>query len=338
MTGAFVSGCSGLRLTAEERRFFAASRPWGLIVFRRNIDTPDQLRALINEFRSIVGRHNAPILVDQEGGRVQRLGPPSNYWRKYPAARRFGDIFAADPVRGARLTRTLARLMAADLHEVGINVDCLPVVDVPQPDGHDIIGDRGYAMTPDAVSILARQAMVGLLNGGVLPVIKHIPGHGRATADSHLSLPVVDASRAELESVDFPPFAALADAPMAMTAHVIYAAIDASAPATHSPMVVEVIRNGIGFDGLLITDDLSMKALSGDMRERVLRARDAGCDMVLHCNGVMNEMVEVAEAAGPLRGRARLRALAAMRQLRRPQEFDRSRAVADLEELNLAAA
>ncbi len=195
MIGAFVSGCSGLELTTEERRFFRDSQPWGLIVFRRNIDTPDRLRGLVGEFREIVGRRNAPVLVDQEGGRVQRMGPPSNYWRRYPAARRFGDIFATDPVRGARLTRTLARLMAADLHEVGINVDCLPVLDVPQPDGHDIIGDRAYAATPADVSILARQAMIGMLSGGVLPVIKHIPGHGRATADSHVGLPVVDASK-----------------------------------------------------------------------------------------------------------------------------------------------
>ncbi|MDP9138999.1 MAG: beta-N-acetylhexosaminidase [Pseudomonadota bacterium] len=338
MIGAFVCGCSGVQLTAGEKGFLRDSQPWGLIVFRRNIDNPDQLRALIGEFREIVGRRNAPVLVDQEGGRVQRMGPPSNYWRKYPAARRFGEIFAADPVKGVRLTRTLARLMAADLHEVGINVDCLPVLDVPQPDGHDVIGDRAYAGLPADVSILARQTMIGMLNGGVLPVIKHIPGHGRATADSHLGLPVVNASRAELEAVDFPPFAALADAPIAMTAHVIYSAIDPAAPATHSPPVIEVIRKTIGFDGLLMTDDLSMKALTGDMADRVLRAREAGCDMMLHCNGIMSEMTAVAVASGELRGRADSRARAALRQLRRPQKFDRNRAVADLAELQLVPA
>ncbi len=338
MTGAFVSGCSGLRLTRDERRFFRDSQPWGLIVFRRNIESPDQLRELVSEFRDIVGRRNAPVLVDQEGGRVQRMGPPSNHWRKYPAARRLGDIFRGDPVRGARLTRRLARLMADDLRQVGINVDCLPVLDVPQPDGHDIIGDRAYAASPAEVTILARQAMVGMMSGGVLPVIKHIPGHGRATADSHLALPVVHASRRDLELIDFPPFAALADAPMAMTAHVIYSAIDADAPATHSARVVEVIRKTIGFDGLLMTDDLSMKALSGDMRERAVRARDAGCDMMLHCNGVMSEMIAVAAASGELRGPAGSRARSALSQLRRPQKFDRSRALADLQELNLVAA
>lgn len=338
MIGAFVSGCSGLKLTSEETRFFRDSLPWGLIVFRRNIDTPDQLRRLVEDFRETVGRRNAPVLIDQEGGRVQRMGPPSNYWRRYPAARRFGDIFAGDPVRGARLTRTVARLMAADLHEVGINVDCLPVLDVTQPDGHDIIGDRAYGGMPASVSILARQTMIGMMSGGVLPVIKHIPGHGRATADSHLGLPVVTASRDELERIDFAPFAALADAPMAMTAHVVYSAIDADAPATHSPKVVEVIRGTIGFDGLLMTDDLSMKALSGDLRERVARAKDAGCDLMLHCNGVMGEMAVVAAASGELRGAAGSRARAALRQLRRPQKFDRRRAVAELEEMNLVAA
>jgi beta-N-acetylhexosaminidase len=184
MVGAFISGCAGLKLTSDERHFFRDSLPWGLIVFRRNIDTPDRLRALISEFRDIVGRRNAPVLIDQEGGRVQRMGPPSNYWPRYPAARRLGEAFAADPVKGVRVTRDLARLMAADLHEVGINVDCLPVLDVPQPDGHDIIGDRAYAKTASEVSIVARQVMVGLMSGGVLPVIKHIPGHGRATVDS----------------------------------------------------------------------------------------------------------------------------------------------------------
>ncbi len=338
MTGAFVTGCSGLRLTQDEKKFIRDSQPWGLIVFRRNVDTPDQLRGLVGEFRGLVNRRNAPVFVDQEGGRVQRMGPPLTHWRKYPAARRLGDVFAGDPVRGARLTRSLARLMADDLQQVGINVDCLPVLDVPQPDGHDIIGDRAYAASPAEVSILARQAMMGMMSGGVLPVIKHIPGHGRATADTHHTLPVVRASRRELDMVDFPPFAALADAPMAMTAHVIYAAIDADAPATHSPQVVEVIRTAIGFDGLLITDDLSMKALSGDMRERVLRAKEAGCDMMLHCNGIMSEMIAVAEASGELRGAASARARSALRQLRRPQKFDRIRALADLQELDLVAA
>jgi beta-N-acetylhexosaminidase len=277
-------------------------------------------------------------LIDQEGGRVQRMGPPSNYWPRYPAARRLGEAFAADPVKGVRVTRDLARLMAADLHEVGINVDCLPVLDVPQPDGHDIIGDRAYAKTASEVSIVARQVMVGLMSGGVLPVIKHIPGHGRATVDSHFRLPVVTAPRRALERIDFAPFAALADAPMAMTAHVIYSAIDATAPATHSAKVIEAIRRDIGFDGLLLTDDLSMKALSGAMGDRVRRSKDAGCDMMLHCNGILSEMVLVAEASGELRGAAHARARAALAQLRRPQKFDRRRAMAELAQFDLVAA
>jgi beta-N-acetylhexosaminidase len=265
---------------------------------------------------------------------VQRLGPPSNYWRKYPAGRAYGDLYVKDPLTALRTARHVGRLMAEDLIEIGITADCLPVLDVPQPNGHDVIGNRAYSMNVEHVMALARAHAAGLMDGGVLPVMKHIPGHGRAMADSHLALPIVDASRAELEAVDFPPFAAFADAPMAMTAHVVYSAIDKTAPATLSRKVIsKVIRKTIGFRGLLMTDDLSMKALSGTMREKCARALDAGCDMLLHCGGVMEEMAEVADTAGPLKGKSLHRAKAAIKSARKPQRYDRKAALADLERI-----
>jgi beta-N-acetylhexosaminidase len=332
--GALISGCAGLSLSDAERRFFSETRPWGLILFRRNCETPDQIRALTTEFRSIIERRNAPVFIDQEGGRVQRLGPPSNYWRKYPAASRYGELYARDPLTALRSARNIGRLMAADLIEIGITADCLPVLDVPQPDGHDVIGDRAYSRQAEQVMVLARAHMAGLMDGGVLPVIKHIPGHGRAKADSHLHLPVVEASRGDLERIDFPPFAALADAPMAMTAHVVYAAIDKTAPATLSKKVIQsIIRKHIGFRGLLMSDDLSMKALSGSLGERASGALAAGCDMLLHCNGTLSEMEEVARAAGPLKGKALSRARRALKTANRPRPFEKAAALKDLERL-----
>jgi beta-N-acetylhexosaminidase len=329
--GAFIAGCAGASLSAQESAFFAANNPWGLIVFRRNCETPDQLKALTGAFRSAVGRRNAPVFIDQEGGRVQRMGPPSNSWRKYPPARRYGDLFSRDAVAGLRSARHVGRLMAHDLTEAGISADCLPVLDVPQEGSHDIIGDRAYGLTSERVIMLARAHMAGLADGGVLPVIKHIPGHGRARADSHVSLPVVDVSRAELEAIDLPPFAAFADAPMAMTAHVVYTAYDRDNPATLSKKVIsKVIRGQIGFDGLLMSDDLSMKALNGTLTEKIGRALAAGCDMVLHCNGKLDEMQEVAAAAGHLKGKAAGRARIALRHARKPRPFDRRAALKDL--------
>ncbi len=228
--GAFISGCAGPSLTAGETAFFARTRPWGLILFRRNCETPDQLKALTTAFRSAVGRKNAPVFIDQEGGRVQRLGPPSNAWRRYPPAQAYGQLFDKDPLAALRTARHVGRLMAEDLIAAGITVDCVPVLDVPQPGAHEIIGSRAYATRIEAIIALARAHVAGFMDGGVLPVIKHIPGHGRAKADSHLELPVVEASRAELAAVDFPPFAGLADAPMAMTAHVVYTALDKANP------------------------------------------------------------------------------------------------------------
>ncbi|MEI7598834.1 MAG: beta-N-acetylhexosaminidase [Aestuariivirga sp.] len=330
--GAFISGCASPVLSSAERDFFARTNPWGLILFKRNCETPEQLKTLTSAFRAAVGRKNAPVFIDQEGGRVQRLGPPSNAWRRYPAARCYGEAFNSSALQGLRAARNVGRLMAEDLIEAGITANCVPVLDVPQPGAHEIVGNRAYSDRIEAIMALARAHAAGFVDGGVLPVIKHIPGHGRARADSHLELPVVDAKRAELEAVDFPPFAAMADAPMAMTAHVVYTAIDKTAPATLSKKVIStIIRKQIGFRGLLMTDDLSMKALSGSYAEKTRRALDAGCDIVLHCNGEMAQMEEVAAAAGVLNGKALSRAKAALKFARKPQPFDRKQALKDLE-------
>ena len=329
---AIISGCLGTSLTAAEKQFFANLNPLGLILFRRNCETPDQLMALTTSFREAVGRKNAPVFIDQEGGRVQRLGPPNNAWRKYPPASAYGVLYEENPVAALRSARNIGRLMAEDLIAAGINANCVPVLDVPQPGAHEIIGSRAYSFRIEPIMALARAHAAGFIDGGVIPVIKHIPGHGRARADSHMELPVVEASRAELAAVDFPPFAAFADAPMAMTAHVVYTALDKTAPATHSKKIISgIIRSEIGFRGLLMTDDLSMKALSGSYTEKTRAALDAGCDVVLHCNGEMDEMQEVAAAAGDLRGKALQRARAALKTVRKPQPFDRKAALKDFE-------
>jgi beta-N-acetylhexosaminidase len=318
---AAILGCSGPILTPEERTFFRRVKPWGFILFKRNVETPDQVRALVDALRDTVGRADAPVLIDQEGGRVQRLGPP--HWPRYPPARAFQDLPRAGPGAGMEMVRLGARLIAHDLASLGVNVDCAPVLDVPAPGAHDIIGDRAYGEAVADVALRGRAAAEGLMAGAVLPVIKHIPGHGRAMADSHLELPVVGASWAELDERDFAPFRALRDMPMAMTAHVVYAAVDAGRPATTSPVVIErVIRGAIGFDGLLMSDDLSMNALSGDFAERARDCLAAGCDVVLHCNGGMAEMEAVAAGAAPLAMRAAARAASALARLSTPEPFD----------------
>jgi beta-N-acetylhexosaminidase len=274
------------------------------------------VRRLVDDLRDTVGRADAPVLIDQEGGRVQRLGPP--HWRRYPPGAAYAA--AGDPEATTRLG---ARLMAHDLRDLGITVDCLPVLDVPAPDGHEVIGDRAYGRTPEAVARLGRAAAEGLLAGGVLPVVKHMPGHGRAKADSHKALPVVTAGWDELEGRDFAPFKALADLPMAMSAHVVYTAIDPDRPATTSRAVLDrVIRGAIGFDGLVMTDDLSMQALSGGFDARAAAALDAGCDVVLHCNGDMDEMAAVVAGVRPLAGRSADRAQAALSRLGEPEPLD----------------
>lgn len=313
-SSAAILGCAGTTLTAEEVAFFKDVKPWGFILFKRNIADPNQVRALTAALRETVGRPDAPILIDQEGGRVARLQPP--HWRIYPPGRAYGELVANDPLVAREITRLGARLIAHDLHALGINVDCVPVLDVPDPQGHEIIGDRAYGDTPEQVATLGRAAAEGLLAGGVLPIIKHIPGHGRAMADSHLELPVVKAKLAELDARDFAPFRVLSDMPMAMTAHVVYTAIDRKNPATTSKKVIKkIIRESMGFDGLLMSDDLSMKALSGDFKQRAKDSLSAGCDVVLHCNGDMAEMKAVMSGVGRMSKEARRRAQAVMNRL-----------------------
>ena len=321
-SSAAILGCAGTTLTAEEVAFFRDVKPWGFILFKRNIADPNQVRALTAALRETVGRPDAPILIDQEGGRVARLQPP--HWRVYPPGRAYGELVANDPLAAREITRLGARLIAHDLHSLGINVDCVPVLDVPDPKGHEIIGDRAYGDTPEQVATLGRAAAEGLLAGGVLPIIKHIPGHGRAMADSHLELPVVKAKLAELDARDFAPFRVLSDMPMAMTAHVVYTAIDRRSPATTSKKAIKkIIRESIGFDGLLMSDDLSMKALSGDFRQRAKDSLSAGCDVVLHCNGDMAEMKAVMSGVGRMGKEARRRAQAVMgRLVKVPEPFD----------------
>lgn len=290
--GAVILGCAGTTLSAEESAFFRDANPFGFILFQRNCETPNQVRALVTEMRTAVGRDNAPVLIDQEGGRVARLKPP--YWRHPPAAAVFSDLADRDLERAIEAAKLNAQMIAFELMEMGINVNCAPVLDLPQADADPIIGDRISGETPVKTAALGRAACEGYLAGGVLPVIKHIPGHGRATADSHKALPVVAAAYNDLTEFDFKPFKALSDMPWAMTAHVVYQAIDRDHPATSSTSVIhDVIRDEIGFDGVLLSDDLSMQALHGSFRERAETALNAGCDVVLHCNGVMAEMEAV---------------------------------------------
>ena len=317
---AFITGLSGLTLSADERAFLRSAEPWGLILFKRNISAPQQVAGLVQSFRDVLGWH-APVLIDQEGGRVQRLGPP--HWPAYPPGARYGALYDREPAVGLSVARLGAQLIASDLYALGIDVDCLPLADVPVPGSDAIIGDRAYGTTPEKVAAIAGAVAEGLLKGGVLPVLKHIPGHGRAAADSHLKLPVVDTERATLELTDFAAFRPVANLPLGMTAHVVFSAIDPSAPATTSAtMVGKVIRDSIGFEGLLMSDDISMGALSGSLAERSRAAISAGCDVVLHCNGKLAEMEEVALAVPVLAGEAARRADAALAMRSAPEEFE----------------
>lgn len=308
---AAIYACLGHVLTAEERAFFADVRPWGFILFRRNVDSPEQVLRLTNDLRDAVG-WDAPVLVDQEGGRVQRLGPP--HWSKYPPGEAYLKA-TNDPLAARELARLSGRLMAHDLKAVGVNIDCAPVLDVPTPGAHDIIGDRAYAKDPATVAQLGRAVAEGLLAGGVLPVIKHMPGHGRAFADSHKELPTVHADLAALDGWDFAPFKALSDMPIGMTAHIVFTAIDKKRPATQSKKAIRVIREGLGFGGLLLSDDLCMNALKGDLTERADKALKAGCDLVIHWTGDMAEMKQVAAGVGRLKGGAKARAEAALKRI-----------------------
>jgi beta-N-acetylhexosaminidase len=317
---AFITGLSGLTITANERAFLREAQPWGLIIFKRNVNTPQQVTDLTSSFRDTVG-WQAPVLVDQEGGPVQRLGPPQ--WPAYPPGARYGELYDQEVSRGLSVARLGGHLIAADLGVLGIDVDCLPLADVLSAGADPVIGDRAYGSEPGKVAAIAGAIAEGLLAGGVLPVLKHLPGHGRATADSHLKLPVVDTDRATLEATDFAAFRPLAGLPLGMTAHVVFSAIDPDAPATTSvTMVREVIRGFIGFRGLLMSDDVSMKALSGTIEERSRAAFAAGCDIVLHCNGDLGEMAAVAGASPTLGGEAGERAAAALAQRKAPEAFD----------------
>jgi len=311
---AVTFGCAGPQLTAAERHFFRQADPFGFILFGRNVETPDQVRALVVELREVVGR-DAPVLIDQEGGRVARLRPPQ--FPGFPAARRFGQLHGRDRDAGVRAAWLNGRLLAGLLAGLGIDVDCAPVADLPVPGAHDVIGDRAFGESIPPVVALARATAEGMLAGGILPVVKHLPGHGRALVDSHKALPVVGTDRRLLEATDFIPFKALADLPLAMAAHVVFTAIDPDHPATTSALVIEqVIRRHIGFDGLLMSDDLGMQALSGTPAERTAAVLAAGCDLALLCNEPLDVLETVAESAPELTPAARSRwdrALAAKR-------------------------
>ena len=286
-----IVGLSGTRLSAREADYLGSVRPLGLILFARNIETAAQVSALVTDAVAASGADL--VFVDQEGGRVQRVRPPLA--PRYPAAAVIGALYGRDAAQGLRAAWLAGRLIASDLLPLGLNAPCLPVADVPVPGAHDIIGDRAWGTTPEAVAALAGAAAEGVLAAGALPVVKHIPGHGRAGVDSHVSLPRVDAPRAALET-DFAPFRALSHLPMAMTAHVLYTSLDPALPATLSPAVIGLIRDDIGFDGLLMTDDISMGAMGGSIADNARAALAAGCDCVLHCNGRMDEMERIAEA------------------------------------------
>jgi beta-N-acetylhexosaminidase len=329
---AFIIGVSGTELAAEEREFIASERPWGFILFKRNVGTPAQIASLVGRLRDAAGAADAPVLIDQEGGRVQRLGPP--HWPVYPPGAAFGRLYDIDPALGLAAARLSARLIADDLLPLGVTVDCLPLGDVPIAGADAVIGDRAYGTRPDRVAAIARAVTDGLDQGGVLPILKHIPGHGRATADTHFRLPVVDTPKIELEATDFAAFRPLADLPMAMTAHVVFSAFDPAHPATTSATMIEqVIRGLIGFQGLLMSDDVSMNALAGSVAERTRAIFAAGCDMVLHCNGKLDEMRPVARETPELSGKALARAKRALAARKAPLAFDRAAARAELDAL-----
>lgn len=325
---AFISGCAGRSLTADEIAFFRAERPWGLILFKRNIGSAEEVCDLVATFRDILDDPDRLVLIDQEGGRVQRIGPP--VWKNRPAARYAGDVYRDDAAAGRRMAWLHGRLIASDLADLGISVDCLPVLDISTPKTHVAIGDRAFSSDSETVAALGRAIADGLAAGGVLPVMKHMPGHGRAIIDSHLALPVVEASLSTLQGSDFRPFRELADLPMAMTAHIVFTAIDPDHPATTSRRVIDdIIRGWIGFDGLLMSDDLSMKALGGEIGDRAAAVLGAGCDIVLHCNGVFDEMRAVAAATAELSGRAAERAAAAQAVRKPAHVLDREAAEAE---------
>lgn len=316
LSGAYIFGCEGLRLSSAEHRFFASANPWGFILFARNVEDRAQLSALTAELRACVG-WNAPILIDQEGGRVQRMRAP--HWREYPAA--LDQMQMAGKANAARAMYVRNRLIAAELAEVGIDVNCAPLADVIWPVSHPVLRNRCYGSDVETVVEMCLEAERGLLDGGVLPVLKHIPGYGRAVVDGHKDLPRVDVRREELDRVDFAPFKRLTHMAMGMTAHIVFPCID-ELPATTSPRAMRVIREDIGFDNLIMTDDISMEALSGTIGERARASLDAGCDIALHCNGKMADMEAVAEACGTMTDAMVTRAERALAQRKSPTDVD----------------
>jgi beta-N-acetylhexosaminidase len=321
MRSAFITGLAGLTLTDGERAFLAASRPAGIILFARNCADPDQIRQLVSAAMKAVGADDVLVLIDQEGGRVQRLRPP--YWRALPAAASYAALYWADPAAACNAARLAAWLTATDLRSLGINTNCAPVLDVPVPGAHDIIGDRAYGTAWPQIAALGKAVATGLMAGGVVPVIKHIPGHGRSLADSHLELPTVTASKADLEASCFAPFHALRDIPAAMTAHVIFSAIDPAAPASTSAIVTaEIIRTKINFDNLLMSDDLGMKALTGSFKDRAAAVIGAGSDLALHCGGDLAEMEAVAAGVPALTGPSLQRFKRCIAVTRQSQKLD----------------
>ena len=332
MRSAYITGLEGEALTHGERVLLAATRPAGIILFARNCGTSDQIRRLVSDARNAIGSADVLVLIDQEGGRVRRLRPPE--WRELPPAAAYGGIYAGDRDRALARARLVARLTAADLKSLGINTNCAPVLDVPVAGAHDIIGDRAYGAAWQQIADLGRAVAEGYMAGGVVPVAKHIPGHGRSLADSHLELPVVTAARPDLEASDFAPFHALRDLPAAMTAHVVFTALDADAPASTSATVIEdVIRGKIGFDGLLMSDDLGMKALTGPLYERAAAVIRAGSDVALHCSGELAEMEAVAAGSPALTGAALRRFESCLAVTTRAEPFDiaaAERALADV--------
>jgi len=332
MRTALITGVAGERLSPAEAGLLKRVRPCGLILFKRNCTSHAQIRALIADVRTAIGADDLLVLIDQEGGRVQRLRPPLG--RALPPGAAYAALYETSPDRALDAARLVARLVAEDLRELGINTNCAPVLDVPVPGSHDIIGDRAYGTAPGQVVALGRAVRDGYMDGGVLPVIKHIPGHGRSTKDSHLDLPVVATPRTELSRTDFAPFRALADSPAAMTAHVVFDAIDPASPASTSKAVHDAaIRGEIGFRGLLMSDDLSMFALSGGMTERAEAVIRAGSDVALHCNGDLAEMEQVAAGAPPLTGAALARYEAALAVTRATLAYDRAAAETALYEV-----
>jgi beta-N-acetylhexosaminidase len=333
---AVILGMQGTSLTPDEIAFFKSVKPYGYILFTRNTESPEQVKRLVGQLSDISGRERLPILIDQEGGRVARLKPP--HWRKYPPAKTFAALAKSDMAMARKATYLNARMIAQELQELGITVDCAPLADLPVEGSHDVIGDRAFGHDAQQVIELAQAQADGLMEGGIVPVLKHIPGHGRAFCDSHHELPVVDVSLEELRKTDFVPFKALAHLPMAMTAHVLYTAIDKDRMATVSPTAIRIIREEIGFNGLLMSDDLSMKAMQGDFTQRTKDVIAAGCDIVLHCNGDMGEMRAIADGIEALSGKSEERAYAAMQTAVTPHPFDVAEAEATLQRVLPQAA